>query len=904
MWLKRTFIVLFIIAFFSMGITAPIYAEENLPAFPGAEGGGKYTKGARGADKIEVYHVNSLEDSGKGTLRDAVSEDNRIIVFDVSGTINLNSRLSLSGRKNITILGQTAPGNGITITGGDILIERVNNVIIRYLRIRPGDENGGEPDGLGGRWVKDVILDHCSVSWGVDELLTLYAGSIEKEAVPSTNVTVQYCISSESLRMSNHFKGAHGYGGIIGGTNATYHHNLFAHNDSRNPRLDRNLESTDMINNVIYNWGNNSCYGGEPYSYNSQITTPDKVSNVNIRNNYYKYGPSTKQSIRSKIFEVTNNGEVMYNNELLKSNFYISGNYVYGDETATQNNTSSDSYVANREMANFLDKPIDMGEYEIPVQSAQEAYEDVLANAGASLPVRDSIDARIIADVKNGTGRIINSVEEVGGIDDIPLQTRVFEIPAEWKEQNNMGSAKETDIVPGGEWKGYTWIEAYVNDWTQSQSGPSNPDISVISPAIADTSKTVDKTGGMGFWTVIEEGENVAYKAEVTPKEGTNITKTEIYDCTKNNGKSNVELVKTVDGGTVDENIALSAGIHYLMCRAYNDKGEITASPASIVYVTGKNNTADGIELSEIGSVPYPQKSGIWVDGDKTYISGSGAISGKSDSCTYGKYAVTGDFEFSVKIGDIPKYENGALCGIMIRESLEPDSRMVMLADGWKKYGENIITAVRAKTGADIEFGWLPDENGKPIANGGSYQTESNDSSKPAYTLPQYMKISRTGDILTLAVSDDGTEWDNNCRRSVDIDISGWSRNIYAGLAVDSVNTSTPEANPMLPWYTVASFSDIKLTGTPAYEMSYDKTTNEAVVVSPKNVEAILIMASYDGNGTLIDVDLHDREKIKEGENRVAAYEDFKTGEMVKVFLWDNLKNMNPMETDSEIQSE
>ncbi|MBQ2669452.1 MAG: hypothetical protein IJG06_01610, partial [Clostridia bacterium] len=350
----------------------------------------------------------------EGSLRDAVSKEGRVVVFDISGSITLKSKRTFDA-PNITVLGQTAPGDGITITGYDAEV-KADNIILRYLRIRPTDSQGAEPDGLGGRWVKNVIIDHCSVSWGVDELLTLYAGSLEKEGkTPSQNVSVQYCLSAESLRMSNHIKGAHGYGGIIGGTNATYHHNLFAHHDSRNPRFDRNLRSTDMVNNVIYNWGNNSAYGAEPYSYNKQeeYSNPDYVSNINIRNNYYKSGPNTKPIIRSKIFEATNDESVTYKGELLKSNAYISGNFVYGDEAATADNTKDEDTVYNQKTLNLLKTPVDMGEYEINVETAENAYETTLATVGASLPRRDAVDARIVNDVKNGTGRIINKSEEV-----------------------------------------------------------------------------------------------------------------------------------------------------------------------------------------------------------------------------------------------------------------------------------------------------------------------------------------------------------------------------------------------------------------------------------------------------------------------------------------------------------
>ena len=157
-------------------ICLPVTAEDNkLLAFPTAEGGGKYTTGARGAEAVEVYHVTNLNDDGEGSLRDAVSQSGRIVVFDVSGVIELKSKLNFSA-SDITVLGQTAPGDGITLTGYDAEV-KADNIILRYLRIRPTDSQGKEPDGLGGRWVDTIIIDHCSVSWGVDEMLTLYSGS-------------------------------------------------------------------------------------------------------------------------------------------------------------------------------------------------------------------------------------------------------------------------------------------------------------------------------------------------------------------------------------------------------------------------------------------------------------------------------------------------------------------------------------------------------------------------------------------------------------------------------------------------------------------------------------------------------------------------------------------------------
>ncbi|MCH5212994.1 MAG: hypothetical protein J1G06_08260 [Oscillospiraceae bacterium] len=821
-------------------------AADKLLAFPGAEGGGKYTTGARGASKIEVYHVTNLNDSGSGSLRDAVSKEGRIVVFDVGGVINLKSKLYFN-KKNVTVLGQTAPGDGITITGYDAEIQK-DNIILRYLRIRPTDNNGGEPDGLGGRWVHDIIIDHCSLSWSVDELLTLYAGSLESNTNVSKNLTVQYCLASESLRMSNHIKGAHGYGGIVGGTNATWHHNLFAHHDSRSPRFDRNLKSTDFSNNVIYNWGNtNSLYGAEPYSYNSvaKYSTPEYVSNVNIRNNYYKYGPSTRPAYRSRIFDVTNDGSVKYDGVVLKSNLYIDGNYVYGDSAATSNNTASGSYINNKNNVNLLKSPVDMGDYETEIETAEEAYETTLADVGATLPRRDAIDSRIVADVKNGTGRVINTDEEVGSLGGMTAETRAFAIPDSWKSSNGMGSAKETDKAPSG----YTWIEEYVNDWTEEQSAPTNPEIYVSSPAVANTDKTYDRIGSQGFWEITDGVVN--YNAHAFATGDTEITKMELWD-----GTERIREYNGDDG--IDDNITLAPGTHYLMSRAYNDRGESAQSPVSIVYVTGANE----MNVTEIGSVPYPGESRIWEDSGKTYIAGSGSIYGKSDSLSFDAHSTNGDFVFTCKVEDIPKYENSVQCGIMFRESLDANSRMIMVSDLWRKYGENIQIARRTSTGGDADFVWMKDKNGKEIANGSSY-----DSS--VYTVPKYLKLERKGNTLTVSVSNNGTNWTNNARQPMSIDISGWSDEGYVGLAVDSVNGDAKDvAHPPLAWFTIAAFSDINIIG--------EKTP------------CVKITADYNEDGSLKEIKSIENTYVEEvGESVVDG--------MHRVFIWENLDKMKPI---------
>ncbi len=824
---------LLLAAALTAGLSVPAFAAEEqskLLAFPGVEGGGKYTTGARGNDSIEVYHVTNLNADGEGSLKDAVSKPGRIVVFDVSGVIEIPEKLKLE-QPNITILGQTAPGDGITVAGSDIGLY-ADNTIIRYLRVRPTDANEGEPDGLGGRWIDDIVVDHCSVSWGVDELLTVYAGSREKEGKqPAQNVSIQYCISSEALRMSSHIKGAHGYGGIAGGDNYSFHHNLMAHNDSRNPRLDRNLLGTDIVNNVIYDWGINTIYGGEPYSYNKveEFSKPELVSNVNIRDNYYKFGPSTRDNVdhvRSRVFEATNDGTVTYNGEVLKSNVYVENNYVYGDEETTKNNWNHNDTVKNQANVNRLEKPVDMGEFEIPAQSAEDAYNDVLENAGATLPKRDSIDARIIDDVKNGTGRIINQEEEQGGFTGITSETRKFEIPTEWKAENNMGSAEETDIVPSGEYKGYTWIEAYVNDWTSKQEKPSNPEIKVETPATASYASSIDRTNGKGSWLVTASGA-VEYKSGVSD----DTVRMELYD--------GEQKLKDYEGNKIEDIVQLDEGTHYLFSRAYNSKGEKTDSDTAIVYVNGNGLGKDLYAASEIGEGSFNGKGAAWYNADDdTYtIGGSGLIGGKNDSCEFVYGLLKDDFTVTTKIKDIPKYENGVLSGIMVRNGLNPNADMVMLGDGWLKGGENI--SVDKRIDGQNERVFLPLEDGTQA-----------DNSSNKYAMPQYMKAERKGDKLIVSVSNDGIDWTNNDRKPMEISIPNWSDTLYVGLATDS-----NDGLPMVPYYSQASFSEYKVTGT---EADYRG-----------------LSLKYDENGILTGIGTENDEDV--------SYKIYSTGDIVKV---------------------
>ncbi len=415
--------------------------EKLVPAFPGAEGAGKYTTGGRGGI---VYIVTNLNDEGPGSLRKGVQKKGaRTIVFSVSGNINLKKTLSINN-DSLTIAGQTAPGKGICITGHGIRIS-ANNVIIRYIRVRPGDEFPIEQDAIMGMGNKDIIIDHCSFSWGLDETCTFYKNE---------NTTVQWCIITESLNLSHHQKGEHGYGGIWGGNNATFHHNLLAHHTSRNPRFQgsrgltqNETELAEMVNNVIYNWRSKASYGGENGKYN-------------IIGNYYKPGPATEPKERALIIEPY----------YPVGKYYIKGNVLEGNKQVTKNNYKGVSTKKGSLNEFVIKKPFQISCLK-PV-AANVAFNNVLKFAGASL-YRDEIDLRIINEVKNGgftygTNGIINSQSEVGGWPDLSGGKALTDddgdgIPDDWEIANGLNPGNSNDHRDYKLSDTYTNLEVYIN---------------------------------------------------------------------------------------------------------------------------------------------------------------------------------------------------------------------------------------------------------------------------------------------------------------------------------------------------------------------------------------------------------------------------------------------------------
>ncbi|WP_187263728.1 T9SS type A sorting domain-containing protein [Pontibacter beigongshangensis] len=448
--IKLNILILFLLSCISL--------QAQQLAFPEAEGFGRFTTGGRGGT---VYAVTNLSDSGPGSLRDAVTRlGARTIVFRISGTISLNSALNINN-PNITIAGQTAPGDGITIKNYPVNVN-ADNVIIRYIRFRMGDETQQEADAIGGRYRKNIIVDHCSMSWSTDECVSFY---------DNENFTLQWCIISESLRNSLHEKGAHGYGGIWGGKYSSFHHNLLAHHDSRNPRLGgAQTELVDMRNNVIYNWGGNSAYGGE-------------AMNVNIINCYYKPGPATTKNER--IFSIDKNKTPGTPTSDIWGKFYITGNYVDGSTRATNDNWTYGVYnqfhgsygtvseVDKAAMRMAEPHPVNNN---VTTHTAEEAFELVLQQAGASLK-RDAVDERVVNTVRDKTftapgsrgsnNGIIDSQADVGGWPELqslpaPTDTDGDGMPDAWEQENglNSNSAADGNTLHSS---GYTNLEVYLN---------------------------------------------------------------------------------------------------------------------------------------------------------------------------------------------------------------------------------------------------------------------------------------------------------------------------------------------------------------------------------------------------------------------------------------------------------
>lgn len=505
----KKLLTLFVLCFCAIMANAQF---DSAPAFPGAEGFGRYVTGGRGG---KVIHVTNLNDSGTGSFRAAVSGDTKkIIVFDVAGVIALQSDLNIG--KNTTVLGQTAPAPGITLRY--YTVRPKGNSIIRYIRVRRGQEKNVN-DGADAIWQREItglIIDHCSFSWSIDEVASFY---------DNNNFTMQWCTIGESLCNAGHGKGAHGYGGIWGGKLASFHHNLLLHLNNRTPRFNGarynyqdytlnmeynkykwenalQAENVDFRNCVMFNWNGNGCYGGPG------------GGQINMVNNYYKAGPSTSNKTRVTAISIGNSTTMGSGCDQtfvgMTSRYYINGNYVtaasspanydwkgviYDSGTKTLN---GEYYTADA--GNYygsavphttiggvscvkikMDTPIESGS--ITTHTAQKAFDKVVSYAGASLH-RDDVDERYAKETRSGVPTYTGSVTKKQGLVDVVADVNGYTektfgtgsreagfdtdndgIPDAWEIENGLNPNDASDALTYSlDKKGYyTNIEVYAN---------------------------------------------------------------------------------------------------------------------------------------------------------------------------------------------------------------------------------------------------------------------------------------------------------------------------------------------------------------------------------------------------------------------------------------------------------
>lgn len=424
----------------------------SVAAFPGAEGFGAMTRGGRGGAVLLVTNVEDYapgkEEPVPGSLRAAIETPGpRIVVFRVGGLIELKAPLVIR-EPYLTLAGQTAPGDGICLVNYACVLKETHDVVIRHMRCRPGDIMGVELDALStASGCRNIILDHCSVSWGNDETLSVSGAGQDL-------ITVQWCIISESLDRSSHQKGAHGYGTLLRTDGrVTFHHNLYAHHRTRCPRPGTYGEDPGLLldfrNNVIYNWN-------APAGY-----TAKDPARINYVGNYLKPGTSTTD--RTHAFSI--GGEA--------TKMFVAGNIVEGVDTEGRDNWV---LICNADAVHKAEKPFRVAS--VATTTAREAFECVLEDAGATRPVRDRVDVRVVESVRNGIGRIIDSQAEVGGwpsyqSGEAPADSDQDGMPDAWELKHGLNPDDPADSHLDGDKDVYTNVEEFINNTDPTQSDVS-----------------------------------------------------------------------------------------------------------------------------------------------------------------------------------------------------------------------------------------------------------------------------------------------------------------------------------------------------------------------------------------------------------------------------------------------
>ena len=457
--------------------------QAKIPSFPGAEGGGQFSFGGRGG---KVITVTSLADRGHGTLREACEQTvgSRIVVFNVAGVIHLKTPIIIAA-PYVTIAGQTAPGDGVCVAGESFWVN-THDVVVRHMRFRRGETKvERRDDSFGGNPVGNIMIDHCSCTWGLDENISFYrhmfnpAPGMKDEKLPTVNVTIQNTISAQALDTYNH-----AFGSTLGGENCSFMRNLWADNAGRNPSIGWN-GIFNFVNNVIYNWHNRSVDGG------------DYTALYNIINNYYKPGPVTSKDepIGHRILKPESGRSKL--GYLVFGRVYCNGNIMEGNEAVTKDNWNGGVQVEEMENAGQYTDSMRWNEPfpkpEFPIMKAQEAYDFVTTNVGANIPKRDIVDEHILTQVKTGKAYykegldsvnffqfkhrrlpkdsykngIITDIRQVGGYPE--YKGKAYKdsdgdgMPDAWEKKNGLNPNDPSDAIKDCTGDGYTNIEKYIN---------------------------------------------------------------------------------------------------------------------------------------------------------------------------------------------------------------------------------------------------------------------------------------------------------------------------------------------------------------------------------------------------------------------------------------------------------
>ncbi|MGN1318063.1 MAG: DUF1349 domain-containing protein [Lachnospirales bacterium] len=795
---------------FETTITTPEVAEAAV-AFPTVEGAGKYTQGGRGSEtqKADVYVVTNLTDSVSdpqpGSLRyglerrdraDGNKSYPRIITFAVGGTITVDQNASKNERRfnitdNTTILGQTAPGEGITTYGASVKFSG-KNIIVRYLRCRLGE--GYDLDGATASG-ENIVIDHCTFNWGVDECFTA------KELI---NSSIQYNIIANSLSMVNkngdlnsdveiasgESEAKHGMGSILNGYETTFTHNLYANNGTRNPRFEgqfsyNNVTYTnklDFSNNVIYNWGHNTGYGGERGN-----------GLMNFTNNYHKAGPNTIAKVKDYIFDADGSGNMM-------TSTYFNGNKLEGNEAVTADNNLG---VKDSALYKHLTSPVELtNPYE--AESADDAYANVLAGVGAS-KVRDAQDSRLIYNVKNGVGNFINSQYEDGGV-----STEVFEatevdsdndgMPDTWEDIHNLNKNDASDATiiitdETSENKGFTNIEVYANSLCTTSQGPT-----VSALEISDETGVIG-TSGLAAYARVYTGKTYT----VTPS----------YEGADSNYKIYINDKVISDNSTVtfDE-----PGRYNLSAKVTDNNGLSTFSPIITITVIDEKakDNMTGFTSTDIGNVKfegtdnYNPEDGTLISQGNGHIGILATMSDQAPDYIHFNYKkVKGDFTFVSQIDNLAKIDYYQQSGLMVRATLDTDSEFYMASlsylKGEDKEGstdiagnapkaKHITSVFRKATGGQISYSSYTNKFlGVPNVRA---------SEEPNHG---WAKLEREGDYVRVSASLDGENW-----YSLDGYTTTLPEECYVGFATDSAQEYCDQVR-----YNTTMFSNISLITAP-----------------------------------------------------------------------------------------